>query len=152
MKSICIIPCGRKKIWDLKSDAGPTRAKDVYIGTFTRKCQEYAEIFYPNAWYILSAKYGFLSPKDIIPGPYNVTFNKKKTNPISNEELFIQANTKRIDKYNYIVVLGGKNYVDRIAKVFSNQKVLAPLKNCKGIGYMMGKLNDAIIRNHPIGS
>ena len=29
-------------------------------------------------------------------------------------------------------------------KVFSNNEIYIPLKDCKGIGYMMGKLNESI--------
>lgn len=71
MKSLCIVPCGNKKIWDKYPDAGETRAKDVYIGSFIRKCQEYALKFYPESWCILSAKYGFIFPEEVIEGPYS---------------------------------------------------------------------------------
>jgi len=150
MKTICIIPCGSKKIWDSNPHAGPTKAKEVYIGSYVRKCQQYAEAFYPNSWCILSAKYGFLFPDEKIPGPYNVTFNKKATNPISNEELGVQAAKKGLNQYNKIVVLGGKNYVNKTMEVFAGKEILAPLKGCKGMGYMMGKMNDAIISGHRI--
>jgi hypothetical protein len=150
MKTLCIIPCGSKKIWDVNPNAGPTKAKEVYIGPFVKKCQQYAKTFYPNSWCILSAKYGFLFPDDMVHGPYNVTFNKKSTNPINNEELKIQTIKKRLNQYGKIVVLGGKNYVDRIMKVFVGKVILTPLKGCKGMGYMMGRMNDAIISGHRI--
>jgi len=150
MKTLCITPCGSKKIWDVNPIAGPTKAKNVYIGPFVQKCQQYAKVFYPNSWCILSAKYGFLFPEDKIPGPYNVTFNKKATNPISNEELEVQAAKKGLNQFNKIVVLGGKNYVVRTMKVFAGKEILTPLKGCKGMGYMMGKMNDAIIKGNRI--
>ena len=118
MKVICIIPCGNRKIWDKNPNAGPTRARDVYIGPFAKKCKEYAEKFYPSSWCILSAKYGFLFPDDIVPGPYNVTFNDKRTNPISVEELSKQVKEKGLDRYEKILVLGGKKYVSMVRKVF----------------------------------
>ena len=145
MKILCIIPCGSKKVWDINPHAGPTKAKDVYRGTFARKCQQYAETFYPYSWCILSAKHGFLFPDDIIPGPYNVTFNDKKTNPISSEALSKQAIKKSLDIFEKIIVIGGKNYTDRISEVFSDKDIFSPLKGCKGMGYMMGKLNDALL-------
>ena len=150
MKTLCIIPCGSKKIWDINPHAGPTKAKGVYQGTFARKCQQYAKKFYPDSWCILSAKYGFLFPGDIVPGAYNVTFNDKKTNPISTEELSKQAKKKKLDQRNRIVVIGGKNYADKIFEIFSGKDILTPLKGCKGMGYMMGRLNDAIINNRRI--
>ena len=71
IKVLCIIPCGNRKIWDKNPNAGPTRAKDIYIGPFAKKRKEYAEKFYLSSWCILSAKYGFLFPDDIVPGSYN---------------------------------------------------------------------------------
>ena len=127
-KVLCIIPCGNRKIWDKNPNAGPTRARDVYIGPFAKKCKEYAEKFYPSSWCILSAKYGFLFPDDIVPGPYNVTFNDKRTNPISVEELSKQVKEKGLDKYEKILVLGGKKYVSVVRKVFSKKKVYVPLE------------------------
>ena len=150
MKSLCIIPCGSKKIWDINPKAGPTKARNVYVGPFAKKCQQYAETFYPGSWCILSAKHGFLFPDDKVLGPYNVTFNKKTTNPITIEELARQARNKKMARYHVIVVLGGKNYVERIKAVFSGVNISTPLSDCKGMGYMMGKLNDAIHRKRPI--
>ena len=144
MKALCIIPCGKKKIWDQDSKAGPTRAKDVYIGPFARKCQEYARTFYPESWRILSAKYGFLRPKDILPEPYNVSFNDKKTSPVRVEELLSQAEKQKLSEYEQFVVLGGKNYVSIIRQIFGSEQIKTPLSGCSGIGYMMKRLNDAI--------
>ena len=73
MNTLCVTPCGSKKIRDIFPEAGPTPARDVYIGPFAQKCQQYAQGFYPLEWCILSAKYGFLFPDDIVPGPYNVS-------------------------------------------------------------------------------
>ena len=67
MCTLCIVPCGNRKIWGKYPDKGATKAKDVYIGPFTSKCGKYAMHFYPDSWYILSAKYGFLHPEDIVP-------------------------------------------------------------------------------------
>jgi len=144
VKVLCVIPCGNKKIWDKKPDAGPQKAREVYIGSFASKCKEYAEKFYPSSWVIISAKYGFLFPDDILSGSYNVTFNDKSTNSITIEELKSQAEEKGLYDYDKIIVLGGKNYVRIVKNVFQNKEIYSPLSDCKGIGYMMGKLKDAI--------
>jgi hypothetical protein len=150
MKTFCIVPCGNRKIWDKNPKAGPTKAEYVYIGPFAKKCREYAMKFYPSSWCILSAKYGFLFPNDIVPGPYNVSFNDRKTNPITTKELSAQVREKGLDNYGRIVILGGKTYVEMANEVFSSKGILTPLSNCKGIGYMMGKLNDTIKRGVPL--
>ncbi|ADI31336.1 DUF6884 domain-containing protein [Staphylothermus hellenicus] len=150
MKTLCIVPCGKRKIWDKYPNKGPTKARYVYIGAFAKKCREYAEKFCPNSWVILSAKHGFLFPDDIVPGPYNVSFNDKKTNPISIEELKAQAHMKGLYRYDRIIVLAGRNYAEIVKKVFSNKEVVTPLSKYKGLGYMMQKLNEAIRRGVPL--
>jgi len=46
--------------------------------------------------------------------------------------------------------LGGKNYTQIIKDVFLGKEIYAPLSGCRGIGYMIGKLNDAIKRGIPL--
>jgi hypothetical protein len=150
MKTLSIVSCGAKKIWDKKPGVGPTKAKDAYIGHFAKKCREYAEKFYPTSWCILSAKYGFLFPDEIVPGPYNVTFKKKSTNPISQNELSKQIIEKGLNKFDRIVVLGGKDYVNIIKAVFNQKEIHTPLSGCRGNGEMMKKINDAIQRGVPL--
>jgi len=141
---LCIVPCGSLKIWDKNPNAGPTRARDVYIGAFAKKCIEYAETFYPNSYVILSAKYGFLFPDELIPESYNVTFNDPKTNPISVDELRKQAEKKRLMKYDEIVVVAGSRYVEIAKKVFIGKKIITPLKGLGGMGPMISAMKRAI--------
>ena len=150
MNTLCVVPCGSKKIWDKYPDVGPQKAKDVYIGSFATKCREYAKLFYPTSWVTLSAKHEFLFPDDYIPGPYNVSFNDKKTNPITVDELKVQAEKKKLYDFEKIVVLGGKNYTRIVRSVFQDKKILEPLSGCKGIGYMMSKLKKAIEKGFPL--
>jgi hypothetical protein len=98
MNTLCIIPCGKRKIWDKHPEAGPTKTKNVYIGPFAASCRRYAE------WCIISAKHGFLFPEDVVPGPYEFTFSKPKTNPITIGELKTQATKKGLEKYQSIIV------------------------------------------------
>lgn len=141
MKTICIVPCGKAKIWDKYPDAGPTKAKDVYTGPFAKKCRSFAIRFYPESWFILSAKFGFLKPEDIVPGPYNVSFNAPRSNPIGAEELRSQAGRLNFGRYEKAVVLGGKNYVAMMEKIAFGIVIEAPLVGCDGIGHMMKRIN-----------
>lgn len=150
MKTLCIVPCGVSKVWDKNPNAGPTAARNVYIGPFATVCRKYAEKFFPKSWCILSAKYGFLFPDDIVPGPYNVTFNKKKSEPITLNQLSSQLKRKKLNRYNAVVVLGGKNYTNRIEILYSGVLIYSPLKNLRGMGYMMQKLRRAIITENPL--
>lgn len=145
LNTLVIVPCGKRKIWDLNPDLGPVKAREAYIGPFSKKCKEYAERFYPDSWVILSAKYGFLYPDDIVPGPYNVTFNDPKTNPISVYELRKQAIEKDLTKYSRIIVLGGRRYVNIVKQVFRDKDVCTPLSRFRGLGVMMSVLKRAIL-------
>jgi hypothetical protein len=149
MKTLCIVPCGKRKIWEKFPDAGPQKAKDVYIGPYASKCIQYAQVFYPESWYILSAKYGFLLPDDIIPETYEVTFKRKRTNPISINELAYQVHEKGLDSYKSIVVLGGKVYCDIIDILFQGKNISKPLYG-SSIGVAIRKLNEAINRGVPL--
>ena len=82
MKSLVVVPSGRRKIWDMKENARPTIAKNVYTGPIFKVNREYAETF-SDKWVILSPKYGFIEPDFIIPEDYNVNFNDPKTEAIS---------------------------------------------------------------------
>ena len=141
---LCVVPCGSLKIWDRYPNAGPVKAKDAYIGAFAKTCIEYAETFYPNSYVILSAKYGFLFPDELIPGNYDVTFNDPKTNPISVEELRKQAEEKGLTKYDEIVVIAGSKYVDIVERVFPEKKIVSPLQGLGGIGPMISAMKRAI--------
>lgn len=150
MKTLCVIPCGKRKIWDKNPGAGPTKAKNVYIGPFATSCRRYAERFYPSAWCIISAKHGFLFPDDLVPGPYEVTFSKPKTNPITVQELESQVTRLGLEKYQNIVVIAGKEYISRVRRVFPGKGISTPLVNCSSQGQMMRELRNARERGEPL--
>lgn len=142
MKSLCIIACGKKKIWDKSPGEGPVKAKNLYTGSFTRKCIEYAKKSDFDLWCILSAKYGFLFPDEIVQGQYNECFHNKLSNSMTLRELSSQIKSKELDRYEKVIILGGKYYTDMMKKLFNEKEVYNPLNDCKGIGYMMKKLNE----------
>ncbi|MCZ3367375.1 MULTISPECIES: DUF6884 domain-containing protein [Methanobacterium] len=144
MKSLCIIACGKKKIWDENPEKGPVKAENLYTGSFTRKCMQYAKKADFGSWCILSAKYGFLFPDEVVQGQYSECFHNKTSNPITLENLFLQIKSKELDKYEKITILGGNYYTHMMKKLFSEKEVLNPLNGCKGIGHMMKKLNSLI--------
>ena len=150
MSVLCIVPCGARKIWDRSPEAGPTPAKSVYIGPFATKCRQYAERFYPSSWCILSAKYGLLMPDDVVPGPYNVTFNNRSTDPIGPEDLARQAAETGLNQCDRIVVLGGRVYSHLAASAFPARPIHAVLDGCPGIGHMMHRLAEALVSDVPL--
>lgn len=149
MKTLCIAQCGHHKIWDDNPNAGPTMAKDAYTGVFAKKTQEYAKHFYPNDWCIISAKYGFLKPDDLIEN-YNVTFKDLKTKPITINELTASAREKNLFDYDELVIVASREYVDRIKTIFPGKLFQTPLNGIVGNGNMMKKLKIAIQTGVPI--
>lgn len=148
-RALVIIACGAKKIWDDNPNAGPTPAKDAYTGAPFKANRRYAETF-GDRWVILSAKYGFIDPDFIIPGNYDVTFKKPETNPVSIEALKKQILEMGLNRYDKIVVLGGKEYVNAVTKAFEeyNVKVKAPLKDLP-LGKAMKKVKEAVNTGKP---
>lgn len=144
MKSLCIIGCGKKKIWDENPEISFTEARELYTGSFTKKCIEYADKFHSKSFCILSAKYGLIFPDEKIQGPYSECFHHKKSNPITIEELKMQIKNKQLDEYDEIIIIGGKYYEELIKSLFPKKNIINPLKDCKGIGHMMKKLNESI--------
>jgi hypothetical protein len=71
-----------------------------------------------GAWLALSAKYGFLRPDDLVPGPYDVTFKRKSSNPINVSPLRDQVAQMGLDRSDAVVGLGGKDCRDAVAAAF----------------------------------
>ena len=114
---LVIVPCGQSKIWDRKPDIGSVRASDAYTGVpFRLNCQ-YARRF-GDRWLILSAKYGFIEPEFTIRGPYNVTFKRKSSQPVTDDELWHQVKKLQLVTYSTIVGLGGKEYRAALVAAF----------------------------------
>ncbi|MGM9986635.1 MAG: DUF6884 domain-containing protein [Bacillaceae bacterium] len=143
MKRLCIIPCGAKKIWDIHPELGPIQAKDVYKSTFHHFCQEYANTFFSD-WVILSAKHGFLFPEDYVAENYNLSFDHKSEEIIRIEQLKKQINNRKLNEFDEIILLAGKKHKKIVTQLFEEDKLVYPLHDCKGIGYMNQKLKKAI--------
>ncbi|WP_047152309.1 DUF6884 domain-containing protein [Aneurinibacillus tyrosinisolvens] len=143
MNRLSIIPCGKKKIWDRVPEAGARRAQEVYIGTFGKACQAYAAQFF-DVWVILSAKHGFLFPDDIVPENYDLSFDSGSSDVISIDNLKKQMAERGLESYDEITVLGGKKYRKVVEQLYNPDSLKYPLRDCKGIGYMVQKLNKAV--------
>jgi len=64
-KSLIIIPCGKKKIWDENPSAGRTPARYAYTSNYFKLCAQYAENF-SSKWLIFSGKYGLIEPNFMV--------------------------------------------------------------------------------------
>lgn len=120
MSVLVIIPCGKKKIWDKSPSVGPTSARDAYTGSPFKVNRQFAEYCQKRGadWLILSAKYGFVSPSSLIEN-YNVTFKQPKTCPVSHEALRSQVAEMKLDRYERVIAVGGREYLQAVRAAFA---------------------------------
>lgn len=119
---LVVVPCGQSKVWDKSPDAGAVPAKDVYRGAPFTVNRTFAEHF-GERWVILSAKYGFIAPNSNIPGPYEVTFKRKRPAPVSITALRQQVREESLDEFENVIGLGGKDYRVMIEAAFKGTAV-----------------------------
>ena len=147
---LIVVPCGQRKIWDIDPGRGPTPARDAYVGPPFKVNRNYAEKF-ADRWVILSAKYGFIDPNFVIPVPYNVSFKKPSTRPLSAELLRNQVRAKSLGAFQLIIGLGGKEYRHAVRNAFAGLPVSVqfPFAGLP-IGKAMRATKKAIETNTPV--
>jgi hypothetical protein len=150
MSRLIIVPCGQRKIWDRNPGAGPTPAADAYIGSPFVVNKQFA-LRFADRWIVLSAKYGFIDPAFVIPGPYNMTFKIRSTNPVPTEVLSEQARELRLGSFDLIIGLGGKEYRTAITAALHPwlSKARFPFAGLRQ-GQSMQATNRAIAMNDPL--
>lgn len=114
---LVIIPCGQSKVWDDDPERGPTPAREAYTGAPFKVNRTYAER-HGDRWIILSARYGFIPPDFVLPGPYNVTFKRPVTNPVDVATLRDQIRDQGLHESERVVGLGGMEYRAMIEAAF----------------------------------
>ena len=149
MNTLCVVASGKKKVWDTLPDCGARKARDSYVGPFTRKCIEYAVTFYPSSWCFLSPKYGFLLPDNVVYAPGCARFSQPETHPLSTKRLALQARSLRLDECNTVIMLAGKAYLRVLHEVFPMAQVHSPLLGVGGIGKMTSALTAALKMKAP---
>ena len=96
-KTLIIVPCGKKKVWDINPTAGKIKAKDAYISNYFKLCKQYAERF-ADEWVILSGKYGIIEPDSIISGNYDTKLfvSKKFEDKVKRQLQFVVKNISQV--------------------------------------------------------
>ncbi len=117
-RSLVIVPCGKGKIWSKEPHRGAVPARDAYTGAPFVVNRAYAERF-GDAWVVLSAKYGFIPPEQMIPGPYEVSFKDPATQPIAIGQLQAQVRAQGLDQFTCVIGLGGKEYRHAVEAAFA---------------------------------
>ncbi|MBC1867548.1 hypothetical protein HCA39_13590 [Listeria seeligeri] len=151
---LIIIASGKPKIWDKFPDLGPVKASEAYTGTFHRLSKTYAEKF-ADSYLILSPKYGFLRPDDLVAEPYDVRFTMKGTSEatIQLEELKRMWRGLQINPNELVPMLGGEKFRGLLSSITDNKQTFDfPLTGSSGIGVMQQKLKQAIESGIPLNS
>lgn len=142
-RTLCVVTPSERRAWDSPLDF-PVRAKRAYTGGFSRKCQAYAERFYPDSWCILDPCHGFMWPEEVIRRPHHRCLYRPETDPLTADKLRLHARRRKMDDYDAVVALGGKRFILLVEEVFPGKRTRAPLAGVGGIGEMMHALNDAM--------
>ena len=127
MARICLIACVSLK------DTRKMRAGDIYLSPLFKKAREFASNF--DRWYILSAKYGLISP-DMVIEPYEKTLNKMSREDRRKwaENVFgeLKKHTKAVDE---ITFLAGLRYRQDLTPLLLKRgnKICVPMEGM-GIG------------------
>lgn len=122
---IVVVGCGR-----IKRDH-PAPAGEMYVGSFHRLCREAADALRPDVLFILSAKYGLVSPGRVIK-PYDTRLG----GPGSVLPARLERQAKRAGAWHAdrVIVLAGRDYVTLARTVWP--EAIAPLEGARGIGEM----------------
>lgn len=103
MADVGLISCVSRK------RAHATEARNLYYSPLFTKAREYVENRC-DAWYILSAKYGLVSPAQIID-PYEETLNTKSRAAREQWAQRVWADlSQHLDAGDHVVVLAGERY------------------------------------------
>lgn len=147
---LVIVPCGQKKVWDGSPSVGPTEARDAYTGPPFGINRAFAERF-GELWVVLSAKYGFIEPTFLIPAPYNTTFKRRATDPITIEQLRRQVQENDLAQFTTVIGLGGKEYRKAVELAFAGlpTRLYFPFSGLP-IGKAMQATKSAIATDDPM--
>jgi hypothetical protein len=130
--TLVVVPCGAAKVWAKRPGAGPTAARDAYTSSHFKAQRRYAEAR-GDRWVILSAKYGYLDPRNPIED-YDVTFHDPATGPVATDVLARQVRTLRLLDFEIIEALGGSAYRERVLVSFGwyrcADRVIFPFEGC----------------------
>lgn len=125
---IVVVPCGDQKIWDADRPCDPVSAEEAYTSSYAKANRRYARHF-GDGWLVLSAKYGLMTPRQSVPGDYDVSFARSRSGSVPVSVLASQADALNIDRFDTAVVLGGKDYRDAASRALEKHglEIVKPL-------------------------
>jgi cytoplasmic iron level regulating protein YaaA (DUF328/UPF0246 family) len=138
MKRIVLISCVSKKL------ASPAIANNLYISPLFRFNLAYANQLHPDTIFILSAKYGLVSPLQVIE-PYDLTLNDMSAREVRDWADHILAQLiNHVDlKRDHFIFLAGQKYRKHlIPSVVSYEIPMQGLPIGKQLRYLKRHINE----------
>ncbi|MGO3373426.1 DUF6884 domain-containing protein [Brochothrix thermosphacta] len=149
-----IIASGKPKCWDKTVETVPTKASDVYTGTFHRLCRDYTKHFLTTETVlILSPYYGLVELDKVLTETYDVRFNASGINKNTIQASQLKAQWLKLKEPEQpIYLFGGEKFI-KVVKAFMTEdeanRVEYPLVGLGGIGYMQQKMKLSLLANEP---
>lgn len=136
---ICVISCGMKKIWNSTNTLPRfVEAKSAYVGPLFSKNKDFVEKYFHMRWYILSDKYGLITPGSLI-SDYNTPPSEIKGNLD-----FLNLVKSQVDQFKLtpdtVYTTSGKIHEDIIRLVFPKATIINPVRGLSQ-GKRLQKLN-----------
>jgi len=122
-KRIVLISCVKSKT------TGPNPAQDLYISDLFQKSSAYAKLI-GDSWYILSAKYGLLSPDQVIE-PYEKTLNEMGVGERKSWAKSVMSDlAKIVTPGDEVVFLAGVKYRENLIQPLTKMgsKISVPME------------------------
>jgi hypothetical protein len=138
MSTVFLIGCSRRK------GSHKTKAADLYTSSLFRKSRMLAEQA-ADRWYILSAKYGIVDPKDQID-PYDASLNTMSKSERLHWQCMVNSCIGQyVSTGDTVIIIAGQKYRERLVPYLIDMgcKVNIPLQG-KSIGRQLRCLNSLI--------
>lgn len=139
MSDTVLVACVGKKL------DRPAQARDLYQSAWFKKARLYAERF-GNRWYILSAKYGLLSPVRVIE-PYDMTLGQMTIpeREVWAGQVFDNLVYITDQESDYLTFLAGLLYREPLVSklVLAGSMTRVPMRGL-GIGQQLQWLNERL--------
>lgn len=145
IKSVYLVSCVSKKL------QRRARARDLYTSTWFVKARAYVEMT-GSPWFILSAKYGLVSPDQVL-SPYELTLNSMSmTHRCAWAERVKCQMDKSLPPTEHIVILAGSRYREFLMDYLHDRarSVRIPMRGL-GIGKQLQYLTKALANGRRVG-
>jgi len=137
MPSICLVACVKSKA------PKPSKARELYTSSLFKKTSFVANAKY-DKWFILSAKYGLLSPDDII-APYEQTLNHMTKEERVQWAKRVYSKLRNIlNEDDEVIFFAGEKYRENLMPLLNKHKVIIPMEGMS-IGYQLKWLNHKML-------